>query len=156
MLTIARQSESFSAEVDASASEALSIHPDASVHGDSGFVQVGFSHFFYQQYANFLNGMEQMGVSILSEPNNGTTDGAFIAPSSIAAANQSRSDARVAYLDPVLERSNLHVATGQMATRILLEQRNTSYAQLQTAVGVEVSWAGPSLSLCISTEEMLT
>jgi len=90
--------------------------------------------------------MKQMGVSILSEPNNGTTDGAFIAPSSIDALNQSRSDARMAYLERVLERPNLHVATQQMTTRILLEQSNTITTQQQTAVGVEVSPTDPALS----------
>lgn len=85
--------------------------------------------------ANFLNGMKQMGLPVLSEPNDGDQMGVFVAPSSISASNQSRSDARVAYFDNALERSNLHVASGQMVTQILLAQDG----ELQTAVGVEVS-----------------
>lgn len=99
--------------------------------------------------------MKQMGVSILSEPNNGTTNGAFVAPSSLAAVNQSRSDARVAYLDQVLERPNLHVATEQMVTRILLEQSNTSSTKLQKAVGVEVSKTEPNRSLYTWNHDIL-
>lgn len=75
--------------------------------------------------------------------------GVFVAPSSISASNQSRSDARTAYFDTVLERSNLHIASGQMVTQILLAAdgvtSNASAGQLQRAVGVEVSRAQPSL-----------
>lgn len=77
--------------------------------------------------------------------------GVFVAPSSISASNQSRSDARVAYLDTALERSNLHVASGQMVTQILLAQdgnttSSASGSQLQRAVGVEVSRPQPTHS----------
>lgn len=73
--------------------------------------------------------------------------GVFVAPSSIDALNQSRSDARVAYFDSVLDRPNVHIASEQRVTQILFEQQqpsafsNTSTQQLQTAVGVEVSKA---------------
>lgn len=97
--------------------------------------------------ANFLRGMKDMGVPILSEPNNGTGAGAFVAPSSMSAHNQSRSDGRVAYLDGVIGRSNLHVVTEQMATRVLLEEvdnhilpnHNPGLPNLQEAVGVELA-----------------
>lgn len=102
--------------------------------------------------------MKQMGVSILSEPNNGTQNGAFVAPSSLSAANQSRSDARVAYFDTALDRPNLHLATEQMVTQILLAQEgtqlpNSSTPQLQTAIGVEVSTPGPVLGPYHSWEQ---
>lgn len=84
-----------------------------------------------------------MGLPVLSEPNDGDQMGVFVAPSSISASNQSRSDARTAYFDTVLERSNLHIASGQMVTQILLaadgDTSNASAGQLQRAVGVEVS-----------------
>ncbi|CAN8102961.1 unnamed protein product [Discula destructiva] len=155
LLPYFQKSETFSAAVDPAASESLSIQPDASIHGDSGFVQVGYSHFFYEQYANFLNGMKQMGVPILSEPNNGTMDGAFVAPSSINDRNQSRSDGRVAYFDQVIERTNLHVATQQMVTRILLKQGITDYSRTQTAVGVEVASAAGTLRNISCKQEVI-
>lgn len=55
-------------------------------------------------------------------------------PSSMSVQNQSRSDGRTAYLDPVIDRPNLHIATEQTVTQILLETAD----QLQKAVGVEV------------------
>lgn len=41
--------------VESTAREALNIQPDAATHGDSGFVQVGFSQFFYQQYGTLAS-----------------------------------------------------------------------------------------------------
>lgn len=90
--------------------------------------------------------MEELGIPIVSEPNNGAIYGAFIAPSSMAAENQSRSDSRVAYLDKAVNRPNLHIATEQMVTRILLEEdaepistsNGTGFSSFQVATGVEV------------------
>lgn len=78
--------------------------------------------------------MVEMGSSITSEPNDGTCLGAMINPSSMSTQNQSRSDGRTAYFDPVIDRPNLDVATEQTVTQILLE----TVGQLQKAVGVEV------------------
>lgn len=75
-----------------------------------------------------------MGSSITYEPNDGTCVGAMINPSSMSVQNQSRSDSRTAYLDPVIDRPNLHIATEQTVTQILLE----TVDELQKAVGVEV------------------
>uniref|UniRef100_L7J5W9 Glucose-methanol-choline oxidoreductase N-terminal domain-containing protein n=1 Tax=Pyricularia oryzae (strain P131) TaxID=1143193 RepID=L7J5W9_PYRO1 len=67
-----------------------------------------------------LKGYEELGLPMLKDMNTGITAGVVFSPSSMQAINQSRCDARVAYLDPVMERPNMHVAVGQMATRLLL------------------------------------
>lgn len=82
----------------------------------------------------------------MSEPNNGTGYGAWLAPSSLSAANQSRSDSRVAYADSALDRPNLHLATQQMAQRIIFDVANdnslgvnsTGLSNSYRATGVEV------------------
>lgn len=87
-----------------------------------------------------------MGLPMVSEPNDGTCVGAMINPSSMSAQNQSRCDSRTAYLDPVIDRPNLHVATEQMVTQVLLEEvdnpaagaGNSTFDRLQKAIGVEV------------------
>lgn len=135
-------------------------------HGDDGPVSVGYPHFIYDQSgkssldsllqashllllneaddsysANFLDGMAEMGLPLVSEPNDGTCVGAMINPSSMNAQNQSRCDSRTAYLDPVIDRPNLHVATEQMVTQVLLEEVDSpgsAFGRLQRAVGVEV------------------
>lgn len=87
--------------------------------------------------------MAELGLPIVSEPNDGTCVGAMISPSSMSAQNQSRCDSRTAYLDPVIDRPNLHVATEQMVTQVLLEEADSPGSDvggstLQKAVGVEV------------------
>ncbi|KAJ4390639.1 hypothetical protein N0V93_004237 [Gnomoniopsis smithogilvyi] len=159
MLPYFEKSETFTADVEASVADELSIHPDMDIHGEAGSVQVGYSNFLYEQDANFLNGMKQMGLPVLSEPNDGDQMGAFVAPSSIDALNQSRSDARVAYFDSVLDRTNLHVASEQRVTQILLASpafSNTSTQQLQTAVGVEFANSATSARTNITcTKEVI-
>jgi hypothetical protein len=90
---------------------------------------------------NFLDGMLEMGLPIAADPNDGTCVGAMINPSSMNAQNQSRCDSRTAYLDPVIDRPNLHVATEQMVSQVLLEELgnpDSSQQRLQKAIGVEV------------------
>lgn len=85
--------------------------------------------------------MEELGVTLIPEPNNGAGHGAFLAPSSLAADNQSRSDSRVAYADSAMDRPNLHLASQQMVQRILFDERDnhTSVDGSYRAIGVEVS-----------------
>ncbi|ROW13238.1 hypothetical protein VPNG_04841 [Cytospora leucostoma] len=115
LLPYFEKSEHFTADVDTAIQDVLHIYPDMSIH------------------ANFLSGMVELNLSITSEPNDGTLFGAMMSPSSMSARNQSRFDGRTAYFDPVIQRPNLHIATEQTVTQILLE----TVDQLQTAVGVE-------------------
>jgi choline dehydrogenase len=70
----------------------------------------------------------------------------MIIPSSMTPMNQSRSDSRTAYLDGVIGRPNLHLATGQIVTRLLLDKDNQTFPSVATganglprrAYGVEV------------------
>lgn len=105
-----------------------------------------------------------MGVSVLSEANSGSGDGAFFAPSSMNAKNQSRSDGRVAYLDGAIDRPNLHIATEQMVTRILLERVDDQIpingsprpCDLQEAVGVEFASSEQSARINVTcTKEVI-
>lgn len=90
--------------------------------------------------------MKEMGVLILTEANNGTGTGAMISPSCTSSTNQSRSDARTAYFDTAIDRNNLHVASEQTVSLVLLEssQRtlpihtNAPFHSLVRARGVEV------------------
>jgi choline dehydrogenase len=93
---------------------------------------------------NFLQGAAELGLPILDDPNRGIGYGATFAPSSMSPCGQARSDARTAYVDSVIDRPNLHLATQQTVTRILLEKRNMTnpvapYGPLRRAFGVEVS-----------------
>lgn len=97
---------------------------------------------------NFLDGVHELGIPFNNEPNQGVATGASVIPSSISADNQSRSDARTGYLDPVLSRPNLHVLTNYTVTRIVHDNTpfpNSTYVPgiSGTVVrGVEVSKLG--------------
>lgn len=146
LLPYFQKNEKFAVNVDTSTQDAFHIHPNMAYHGYAGPVSVTYPNFIYEQSANLLSGMEEMGLSIISEPNDGTCIGAMINPSSMSVQNQSRSDGRTAYFDPVIDRSNLHIATGQTVTRILLE----TVDQLQRAVGVEFANSNEAQRMNIS------
>jgi choline dehydrogenase-like flavoprotein len=62
-----------------------------------------------------------LGVPTAFDPAEDITPGGSFLPSTIHPTNQSRSDARRAYYDPYIYRTNFHVATSQQATRIVTE-----------------------------------
>jgi choline dehydrogenase len=65
--------------------------------------------------------LQELGIPILPDPNNGTSAGGMLIPNSINPENQTRSDARTAYYDGFINtRPNFHVATGQHVTRVLI------------------------------------
>ncbi|KAK3374480.1 hypothetical protein B0T24DRAFT_296778 [Lasiosphaeria ovina] len=121
MLPYFIKSENFTANIDSDVASALHIHPDMSVHGTGGPLQVAYPNFIYKTSSSFLEGLSELGVPLLDDPNAGVSAGAFLSPSSMSAWNQSRSNSRTAYLDSVLNRPNLHLAYGQTVTRILIE-----------------------------------
>jgi choline dehydrogenase len=85
--------------------------------------------------AKINEGLEVLGVPTAFDPAEGIDAGGSFLPSTIHPTNQSRSDARRAYYDPYINRTNFHVATGQQVTRILGELGvNSTF----TATGVEV------------------
>lgn len=110
-------------------------------HGKQGPVEVGFSQYIYNQSCtylpkirafsswaslntnfiypvNFLEGVQELGIPLSPDLNGGSAAGANLIPSSVTAENQSRADARTAYLDPVLSRPNLELLSGHTVTRI--------------------------------------
>ncbi|KAI1881318.1 hypothetical protein JX265_000144 [Neoarthrinium moseri] len=119
-------------------------------HGFDGPVQISYPNYFYNQSQSwqpflrenlqltppsvttekFLDGLQQLGMPFNEDPNQGYVTGASVIPSSMSADNQSRSDARTAYLDPANSRPNLHLLTQTTATRILHSDapfRNSSF-----------------------------
>ncbi|KAI1361785.1 GMC oxidoreductase-domain-containing protein [Xylaria arbuscula] len=93
--------------------------PTQGKHGRHGPVQVGFSRYIYNQTYNFLNGVQELGIPLNQDLNSGSSTGADLVSGSILTLNQSRADARTAYLDPVISRPNLELLTGHTVTRIL-------------------------------------
>ncbi|KAI1765470.1 GMC oxidoreductase [Hypoxylon sp. FL1150] len=95
------------------------LEPVIEKHGHQGPVPVGYPSYYYNQSDNFLDGIQELGIPANEDLNSGNATGVAIIPSSMSDRNQSRADARTAYLDPAIERPNLHLVTGYAVTRIL-------------------------------------
>ena len=123
--------------------EEYSINYSPAVHGTSGPVQVSYPKYFYPQSGklrpalhqcllvdrssvNLFEGLNALGIPTQFDPNDGTSAGPALVPTDLDPNNQTRSDARRAYFDPVVNRENFHVITGQHVTRILIEGVGTS------------------------------
>lgn len=115
-----------------------SIHYNPAVHGTSGPVQVSYPKYFYPQSSklspcktdgpsadhcivNLFEGLNALGIPTQFDPNDGTSAGPALVPTDLDPNNQTRSDARRAYFDPIVHRENFHVITGQHVTRVLIE-----------------------------------
>lgn len=116
-------------------------------HGDKGPISVAYPNYIYQQCENVFRGFQEVGIQTSRDINDGDATGAAIVPSSLDARNQTRSDARTAYYDPAISRSNLHVLIGYSVTRLILGAPNKLEGGRRRVVGVEV---GQPLSAPIS------
>ncbi|KAI1297958.1 GMC oxidoreductase-domain-containing protein [Xylaria venustula] len=115
------KSENYTTQSYPSLPNSLRTKPTQGKHGRQGPVQVGFPRYIYNQTYNFLSGVQELGIPLNQDLNSGYATGADLVSGSILALNQSRADARMAYLDPVLLRPNLELLTGHTVTRILNE-----------------------------------
>lgn len=90
-----------------------------------------------QRTANVLDGFAELGLPIIGDVNNGTAAGAMILSSSMHPGNQMRFDAREAHFDSASLRYNLHIATNQTVTQLVLDS-NSAHNSSQRVMGVEV------------------
>ncbi|KAH6634589.1 GMC oxidoreductase-domain-containing protein [Chaetomium sp. MPI-SDFR-AT-0129] len=139
MVEYFRRSERFTLNIPPDRAHALHIHPDTTIHGTTGPVEVTYPSFLYNQSTNILHALSELNIPLLADPNAGVAAGATIAPSSMSAANQSRVDSRRAYWDPVERRGGLHLAVGQTVGRVLFgeSEQDTQSREMVWARGVE-------------------
>ncbi|GAA5938791.1 GMC family oxidoreductase [Sporobolomyces koalae] len=114
---------------------------DASMHGNSGPVQVSFSPYVSQQFTGFYEGIQEMGVSVAGDLNNGEMDGVAWSQSTISKGgliSERRVTSQTAYIDPIwLKRTNLCVLPGMQATRVLFDTQGKTLK----ANGVEFTFS---------------
>lgn len=92
---------------------------------------------------NFINANTELGIDFIDDLSSGTNAGTAIPLFSLSAANQSRYDARTAYLSSAIQRSNLHIATERIVTGLIInEQLNSSDLIAQ---GVQVGFFCPAI-----------
>lgn len=64
LLQYFKKVETYTDDVDAEFSTELYIHPVDNIHGRSGYVQVTYPHFFYNQSQNFLDALANLSIPI--------------------------------------------------------------------------------------------
>ncbi|KAH7031127.1 uncharacterized protein B0I36DRAFT_267882 [Microdochium trichocladiopsis] len=117
---------------------------DPECHGTGGPIQNGYSHYNYPQNRNFQDAMASLGFSHTAEPMCNSL-GYHMSLHSIDDKNQSRSDPRTAYYDPIFgekgtPRPNIHVLVEHLVTKILTETVNG----VVRATGVEYAASAKS------------
>ncbi|KAK1999083.1 GMC oxidoreductase [Colletotrichum falcatum] len=117
--------EKYTVDVDKDVQDRLNIHPNMSVHGTEGLIDVAYPQYFYSASDNVLKGLSELNLTLTGDLNTGDATGASIVPSSMSPTNQTRSDARVGYFDTAVSRSNLHVLTGHTVTRLVMGLPNS-------------------------------
>ncbi|TVY39898.1 Dehydrogenase [Lachnellula subtilissima] len=128
MLPYFKKTENYTDNVDADFSKRLYTQPDPSFHGTDGYVHVSYPRYFYNQ-----SRLNELGIPILKDPNNGFTAGGMLIPNNINPDNQTRSTARLAYLDGFIDRRpNLQVVTNQHVYRLIMDSA-TQQSQPQTS-----------------------
>ncbi|KAF7872701.1 uncharacterized protein EAF02_008772 [Botrytis sinoallii] len=121
LLPYFKRTENYTNDVDAAFAHELYVYPDASTHGTTGYIDVSYPKYFYPQSKLFLDGLRELGVPTLLDPNNGTTAGGMLIPNNLSPDSQTRSDARRGYYNRFINRSNLHLATGLVVIRVLMD-----------------------------------
>ena len=90
---------------------------DASAHGTDGPIQAGYSAYWYEGVNNWIPSWESMGFKSIDGAA-GKNRGVSITPSTLNPTNQTRSDSKAGYIDPLPPRTNLVILTGYQVTAI--------------------------------------
>lgn len=141
LLPYFEKSETFNPENNPQLATYYSIGEESNVHGFTGPQNVSFPNYFFNASYYLFEGMNELGIPAVQDPNDGNSKGAMFLPQSISGYNQSRADARRARYDPVASRPNLYVQVGQTVQRVLWASGCDAPAAGSnlTAVGVEVA-----------------
>ncbi|WFC99585.1 hypothetical protein MYAM1_002330 [Malassezia yamatoensis] len=132
-LSAMKKSESFSAPLK-SIAKSEHIKYDASSHGSNGPIHTTWPAVTYKPIGAFIRAAQSAGTEFNNDPYNGQNWGTYVSAATIKKSDWTRSYSRTGYLDPVTSRSNLHVLTGHVATKIVFDQSNSHKAK---ATGVE-------------------
>lgn len=119
LLPYFKASETYSPVYSADVADRFSIHEDPAVHGFDGPVNVSFPHYFWNSSADVFAGLNELGVPTAYDPNSGDVAGASFLPFDLDPLTQTRCTAPRAYYDPIADRPNLWISTGQHVTQLV-------------------------------------
>ncbi|KAK1973776.1 GMC oxidoreductase [Colletotrichum cereale] len=122
---------------------------DPECHGSSGPIQSSFLEWEYPQYTNFFEGMASLGVQHPLDQGCGKSMGAYLTTHSLNAANQSRCDSRIAYYDPAVNRTNLHLLADHQVTRLISAKQGDKV----TITGVEFAASSDAVKQTVQVKQ---
>ncbi|KAI8249054.1 Dehydrogenase xptC [Colletotrichum sp. SAR 10_77] len=144
LLPYFKKVERYTANVGQGIREEFNIKPNMSFHGTDGPINVAYPEHIYNTSSSVLQGLAEVGIHTSNDVNSGDPTGAMVVASSMSPTNQTRSDARTGYFDTANARSNFHVVTGHMATRLIVGLPGSlTNQESRRIIGVELS-SGPS------------
>ncbi|WVW80638.1 hypothetical protein I302_102624 [Kwoniella bestiolae CBS 10118] len=112
-----KKSENYTAP-SADVKSKFSMTSDSSLHGTSGPIQVGHTAYIFDEVAKWIPAWVTLGFQSIDNAA-GISRGAWLSTSTINTSNQTRSDSKAGYIDPLPPRSNLVILTGQQVTEVL-------------------------------------
>ncbi|KAI8215400.1 radical SAM superfamily protein [Colletotrichum sp. SAR 10_86] len=140
LLPYFKKVERYTTNVGQGIREEFNIKPNMSFHGTDGPINVAYPEHIYNTSSSVLQGLAEVGIHTSNDVNSGDPTGAMIVASSMSPTNQTRSDARTGYFDTANARSNFHVVTGHMATRLIVGLPGSlTNQESRRIIGVEVS-----------------
>ncbi|KAK7754952.1 hypothetical protein SLS62_003036 [Diatrype stigma] len=86
-----------------------------------GPLQIGFPSIQYPDLRNITAALGSHGILTSNKPASGDAFGLIWMPNTLDVQSGTRCHARVAYYDPVADRPNLHLATGEQVLEILFQ-----------------------------------
>ncbi|KAL3296942.1 gmc oxidoreductase [Colletotrichum asianum] len=140
LLPYFKKVERYTANVGQGIRDEFNIKPNMSFHGTDGPINVAYPEHIYNTSSSVLQGLAEVGIHTSNDVNSGDPTGAMIVASSMSPINQTRSDARTGYFDTANARSNFHVVTGHMATRLIVGLPGSlTNQESRRIIGVELS-----------------
>ncbi|KAF4611184.1 hypothetical protein D9613_007289 [Agrocybe pediades] len=134
----------------------VNIDYEAESYGSGGPMQVSYPAFMIGINANWTSALDRAGCAPNTNPNNGTSLGGYIAPSSINPTNWTRSYSRSAYIDSLPPRDNLHILPESTVVRFLLSnQPDSSGKQIATGVEFASNAESPRMTVGVRKEVIL-
>lgn len=112
-----RKSENYTAPPAETISD-MGLIVNSSAHGSGGPIQSGYSEWIYPANAEWIPTWVTLGMTA-KDLADGNNHGVSLTTSTLNARNQSRSDSKAGYIDPLAPRSNLVILTGQQVTKVI-------------------------------------
>ncbi|WVQ86221.1 hypothetical protein IAT38_008389 [Cryptococcus sp. DSM 104549] len=133
----------------------FSLEINESAHGNSGPIQAGFSEYIFDEVAKWIPAWETLGLSAIDLAS-GSTHGAMLSTSTLRTSNQTRSDAKAGYIDPLPPRANLVILTKQQVTGVVFNgTKDASGNIVASGVTFQGSKGGTSYSVQANKEVIM-